>query len=87
MFSIRSHGNRSCIPAQGSGRARITLADWIYRQSEILALEPPTARGTILHLLGVSLASLEVIEEHPSVPVFHPPELSPEFVPLRARTI
>jgi hypothetical protein len=41
----------------------------------------------MLHLLSVSLAGFEVIEEHPSVFLIVPPELSPNLVPLRARTI
>jgi hypothetical protein len=54
---------------------------------EDLALKAPTARWAVLYLFSVSLAGLEVIEEHPSVLAFHPPELTPEFVPLWARTI
>ena len=65
----------------------LTLAGWIYRRSKIIALKPPSARGAMLHLFSASLTSLEVIEEDPLVLAFHPPELPPKFVPLRARTI
>jgi hypothetical protein len=41
----------------------------------------------MLHLLSVSLARFEVIEEHPPVFLVDPPELSPELVPLRASTV
>src|SRR5215207_7919132 len=52
-----------------------------------LTLKLPSARRTALYLFGIRLASLEVIEEHPLVLAFHPPELPPEFVSLRTRTI
>jgi hypothetical protein len=54
---------------------------------KILAFESPTARGTVIDLLGVSLARFEIIEEHPLVLPFHPPELSPKLVCFAARTI
>jgi hypothetical protein len=28
----------------------LTLASWIYRHTKVLALKPPTARGTTLYL-------------------------------------
>ncbi len=70
-----------------SPRLGLLLVGRIYRHSKILALEPPTTRRTALHLLGIGLAGFEVIEEHPLVLAFHPPELPPELVPPRARTI
>jgi hypothetical protein len=52
-----------------------------------LAFESPTARRTVLDLFSVSLARLEIIEEHPSVLAFYPPKLSPKLVRLATRTI
>jgi hypothetical protein len=50
-----------------------------------LALKLPSARRTALYLFGIRLASLEVIEEHPLVLAFHPPELPPHVMILPAR--
>src|SRR5215213_9704883 len=55
-------------------------------RSQGLPIEGPAASRTVRHLLGVSLASLVVVEEHPLVLPTHPPELPPEVSPLRART-
>src|ERR687897_2099093 len=54
---------------------------------EILALQPPGARGTVLDLLRISLARFGVIEENPSIILSGPPELPPQFVCLSARAI
>jgi hypothetical protein len=53
----------------------------------MLALQPPTTRGTVLDLLSIGFARFLVIEEDPLVAPFGPPELSPQFVCLPARTI
>jgi hypothetical protein len=60
-----------------------------YRESgeQMLALKPPTTRGTVLDLLSIGFARFLVIEEDPLVAPFGPPELSPQFVCLPARTI
>jgi hypothetical protein len=52
----------------------------------MLALKPPTTRGTVLDLLSIGFARFLVIEEDPLVAPFGPPELSPQFVCLPART-
>jgi hypothetical protein len=52
-----------------------------------LAFELPTASGTVIDLFTVSLARLEIIEEHPPIFPFYPPKLSPKLVRLDARTI
>ena len=54
---------------------------------QMLALKVPATRGAVLDLLGIGLARLFVIEEDPLVAPFGPPELSPQFVRLPARTI
>jgi hypothetical protein len=54
---------------------------------KVLTLQWPPARRTILYLLGVRLAVLEVIEEYPTVFLSDPPELPPEPMPLRARAV
>jgi hypothetical protein len=54
---------------------------------QILALKPPATRRAVLDLLGISFARFLVIEEDPLVAPFGPPELSPQFVCLSARTI
>lgn len=54
---------------------------------QILALEPPATRRTVLDLLSISFARFLVIEEDPLVAPFGPPELSPQFVCLSARAI
>ena len=53
----------------------------------MLALQPPTTRGTVLDLLSIGFARYFIIEEDPLVAPFSPPELSPKFVCLPARTI
>jgi hypothetical protein len=53
----------------------------------MLGLKPPTTRGTVLDLLSISFAPLFMIGEDPLVAPFGPPELSPQFVCLPARTI
>jgi hypothetical protein len=74
-------------PGSVQGSGPLTLAGWICRLTEILALKPPTTRGTALDLFGVSLARVHVIEEHPLMLAFRPPELPPESVCVPARTI
>jgi hypothetical protein len=54
---------------------------------EILALQRPAAGGAVLYLLGISLASLGVVKEDPSVMPFGVPELCPQFVRPSARAI
>ena len=81
-----SVSGRLLLPLSG-GSGPPTLAAWCYRHTKILALERPSTRRTALHLFGVSLARVHVIEVHPLVLALRPPELSPEFVPLGARTI
>ena len=54
---------------------------------QMLALKPPTTRGTVLDLLRIGFARLFVIEEDPLVAPFSPPELCPKFVCLPAWTI
>jgi hypothetical protein len=51
-----------------------------------LPLQRPATPGTVGELFGIGLACLLVVEEHPSVLAFYPPELSPEVSPLLART-
>jgi hypothetical protein len=68
------------------GSGPLTLASGSYRHTKILALKRPTARGAALHLFGVSLARVHVIEEHPLILAFCPPELPPESVSVPART-
>ena len=53
----------------------------------MLALKPPTTRGTVLDLLCIGFARFLVIEEDPLVAPFSPPELCPQFVCLPARAI
>jgi hypothetical protein len=53
----------------------------------MLALKPPTTRRAVLDLLSIGFARFLVIEEDPLVVPFGPPELSPQFVCLPARTI
>ena len=52
----------------------------------MLALKPPATRRAVLDLLSIGLAPLFIIEEDPLVAPFGPPELSPKFVCLPART-
>ena len=54
---------------------------------QILALKVPAARRAVLNLLTIGFAPLFIIEEDPLVAPFGPPELSPQFVCLPARTI
>jgi hypothetical protein len=54
---------------------------------QMLALKPPTTRGTVLDLLSIGFAGLFVIEVNPLVAPFGPPELCPQFVRLPAGTI
>jgi hypothetical protein len=51
---------------------------------KVPALQRTPARRTVLDLLSVSGALLEVVEEHPAVSLSDPPELPPELMPLRA---
>jgi hypothetical protein len=53
----------------------------------MLALKAPATRRAVLDLLGIGLAPLFIIEENPLVAPFGPPELTPQFVCLPARTI
>ena len=53
----------------------------------MLALKEPATRWAVLDLLGIGLAPLFIIEEDPLVATFGPPELTPQFVSLPARTI
>ena len=54
---------------------------------QMLALKEPATRRAVLYLLSIGLALLFVIEEDPLVAPFGPPELTPQFVCLPARTI
>jgi hypothetical protein len=54
---------------------------------EILALEPLAARGAVREALDVGFAPFLIIEKHPVVLTFDPPELSPDLALLLARTI
>src|SRR5215217_70785 len=53
---------------------------------EGLPIQGSATPRTVRNLLGVGLASVVVIEEHPFVLPTNPPELPPEIPPLRART-
>ena len=53
----------------------------------MFALKPPTARRAVVDLLSIDFTRLFIIEENPLVAPFSPPELSPQFVCLPARTI
>ena len=63
------------------------LGPWSQPLMKSLAFELPTASGTVIDLFTVSLARLEIIEEHPPIFPFYPPKLSPKLVRLDARTI
>ena len=54
---------------------------------QILALKAPATRRAVLDMLGIGFAHLFRIEEDPLVAPFGPPELTPQFVCLPARTI
>jgi len=56
-------------------------------EEQILALKQPATRWTVLDLFSIGLARFFIIEEDPLVAPFSPPELSPKFVCLPARTI
>src|SRR5215203_4181223 len=73
---------RTRVPRLSSAYVPVVLSG-----KQLLALEPPAARGAVLDLLGIGFARLFVIEEDPSVAPFGPPELSPQFVRLHARAI
>src|SRR5215204_1106171 len=53
---------------------------------ESLPLQRPATLGAVGELFGIGLACLLVVEEHPSVLTFDPPELSPEVSSLLACT-
>jgi hypothetical protein len=53
----------------------------------MLALKVPAACRGVLDLLSKGFAPPLIIEEDPLVATFSPPELSPQFVCLPARTI
>src|ERR671918_1016547 len=53
---------------------------------EGLPIQGSAAPRTVRNLLGVGLASVIVVEEHPFVLPTYPPELPPEISPSRART-
>jgi hypothetical protein len=54
---------------------------------QLLALKESATRRAVLDLLSVGFAPLFIIEEDPLVAPFGPPELTPQFVCLPARTI
>jgi hypothetical protein len=54
---------------------------------QMLALKVPAACRGVLDLLSKGFAPPLIIEEDPLVATFSPPELSPQFVCLPARTI
>jgi hypothetical protein len=54
---------------------------------EVLALKPLAARGAVREALGVRFAPFLIIEKHPIVLSFEPPELPPDLVVLLTRTI
>jgi hypothetical protein len=54
---------------------------------QMLALKEPATRRAVLDLLSIGLAPLFIIEEDPLIATFGPPELTPQFVSLPARTI
>jgi hypothetical protein len=54
---------------------------------QMLALKEPATRRAVLDLLSIGLAPLFIIEEDPLIATFGPPELTPQFVCLPARTI
>src|SRR5215208_8269752 len=56
------------------------------RRPETLPLQRPATARTVGELFGIGLACLLVVEEHPSVLTFDPPELSPEVGSLLACT-
>ena len=53
---------------------------------ERLPIQGFAAPRTVRNLLGESLASVVVVEEHPFVLPTYPPELPPKISPSRART-
>ena len=53
---------------------------------EVLALEPPAARGAVCELLCVGFAPILIVEKYPPVFPSDPPELPPDLVLLLART-
>jgi hypothetical protein len=53
----------------------------------MLALKSPATRRAVLDLLSIGFAPLFIIEENPLVAPFGPPELTPQFACLPARTI
>ena len=54
---------------------------------QTLALKAPATPRAVLNLLSIGFAPLLIIEEDPLVAPFGPPELTPQFVSLPARTI
>jgi hypothetical protein len=54
---------------------------------EVLALKPLAARGAVREALSVGFAPFLIIEKHPIVLSFDPPELPPDLMLLLARTI
>jgi hypothetical protein len=57
-----------------------------YRR-KILALKPLPALGAVRQALGVGFAPFPIVEKHPIMLSFEPPELPPDLVLLLARTI
>jgi hypothetical protein len=54
---------------------------------EVLALKPLAARGALCDLIGVGFAPFPIVEKHPGVLSFNPPELPPDLALLLARAI
>src|SRR5215208_452028 len=54
------------------------------RRPKSLPLQRPATPTTVGELFGIGPACLLVVEEHPSVLTFDPPELSPEVSSLLA---
>jgi hypothetical protein len=54
---------------------------------EVLALKPLAARGAVREAFGVGFAPFLIVEKHPIVLSFEPPELPTDLVLLLARTI
>jgi RimJ/RimL family protein N-acetyltransferase len=65
-------------------KMRLDDAEAMFAYGEVLTLQRSPARRTVLDLLSVGLAFLEVVEEYPAVSPVDPPKLSPEPMPLRA---
>src|SRR5918993_3598099 len=91
--NLPNEESRSPEGSQPAYRLNISQAEHLRRRVlsgtdrvEGRALKPLPAPGAVCDLLGVGFARLQVVEKHPIVSASYPPELSPDFMLLLART-